>query len=244
MADRKADGQCIDRGAHGRRIDAPHAGLDRADVVAGARAVLPIAVAAAVFGVSYGIVAREAGMGIAAPIVMSFTTFAGSAQFASASVLEQGGALAAAIVAAVLLNLRYLAIGISVAPSLRGSLARRLAEAQLAVDESWAIGQDDGHVVRGRVVGAGLGLMAGWCGGTVVGVIGGGALGDPAAYGLDAMFPALFLALLAGLITNARAKRAALTGGLIALVLLPVAPPGVPVIAAVAGALIAARTRS
>jgi 4-azaleucine resistance transporter AzlC len=220
------------------------AALDRAEVVAGARAVLPIGLAAAVFGVSFGILAREAGMGVAAPIVMSFTTFAGSAQFASVSVLEQGGALAAAIVAAVLLNLRYLAIGISVAPSLRGSLVRRLAEAQLAVDESWAVAQRGGQVIRGRVVGAGLGLMAGWCGGTVIGVIGGGALGDPSAFGLDAMFPALFLALLVGLLHNARAKRAALAGALIALALLPVAPPGVPVIAAVAGALLAARGSS
>lgn len=224
--------------------DRPAAALDRREVAAGARAVLPIAVAATVFGVSYGILAREAGMGIAAPIVMSFTTFAGSAQFASASVLEQGGALAASIVAAVLLNLRYLAIGISVAPSLRGSLARRLAEAQLAVDESWAVAQERGQVVRGRVVGAGLMLMVGWCTGTAIGVIGGGALGDPAVYGLDAMFPALFLTLLVGLVSSARAKRAALIGALVALALLPVAPPGVPVIAAVAGALIAARRPS
>ena len=236
MPDEKAD--CLRRG---RRDDSA---LARPEVLAGARAVLPIAVAATAFGVSYGILAREAGMGVVAPIVMSFTTFAGSAQFASASVLEQGGALAAAVLAAVLLNLRYLAIGISVAPSLRGPLVRRLAEAQLAVDESWAIGQENGRVMRGRVVGAGLMLMVGWCGGTVVGVIGGGALGDPSAYGLDAMFPALFLALLAGLVKDARAKRAALTGALIAIALLPVAPPGVPVIAAVAGALIAARSRS
>ena len=207
----------------------------------GARAAAPIAVAAAVFGVSFGILAREAGMGVVAPVVMSFTTFAGSAQFAAVSVLEQGGALAAAIVAAVLLNLRYLAIGISVAPSLRGSLARRLLEAQLAVDESWAVAQEDGRVVRGRMVGAGLALMAGWCGGTVLGVIGGGAVGDPATYGLDAMFPALFLTLLVGLVKDGRTLRAALAGGAIALVLLPFAPAGVPVIAAVAGVLVAAR---
>ena len=235
MAEHAVD---VRRSARGR------AALDRSEVAGGARAVLPIAVAATAFGVSYGILAQEAGMGIAAPIVMSFTTFAGSAQFASASVLEQGGALVAAIVAAVLLNLRYLAIGISVAPSLRGSLARRLAEAQLAVDESWAVAQQDGQVVRGRVVGAGLMLMVGWCGGTAIGVVGGGALGDPAAYGLDAMLPALFLTLLVGLVKDARAKRAALAGAVIALVLLPIAPPGVPVIAAVAGALIAARRPS
>jgi 4-azaleucine resistance transporter AzlC len=236
MTDTAAAAAC--RGAGARR-----ASLDRAELMTGARAVLPIAIAAATFGVSFGILARDAGMGVAAPIVMSFTTFAGSAQFAAASVLEQGGALAAAIVAAVLLNLRYLAIGISVAPALRGSLPRRIAEAQLAVDESWAVAQEDGRVNRGRMVGAGLALMAGWCGGTVAGVIGGGALGDPETYGLDAMFPALFLALLVGLLKAARAVRAAIAGALIALALLPVAPPGVPVIAAVAGALLAGRSR-
>ena len=218
--------------------------LDRSELLRGARAVLPIALAATMFGVSFGILARDAGMGVAAPIVMSFTTFAGSAQFAAASVLEQGGALAAAIVAAVLLNLRYLAIGISVAPSLRGPLPRRLAEAQLAVDESWAVAQEDGRVVRGRLIGAGLALMVAWCGGTIAGVASGGALGDPETYGLDAMFPALFLALLVGLVKDGRTLRAALAGGAIALVLLPFAPAGLPVIAAVAGVLVAARSRA
>jgi 4-azaleucine resistance transporter AzlC len=222
----------------------PRAALERAELVRGARAVVPIAIAATLFGVSYGVLARDAGLGIAAPIVMSFTTFAGSAQFAAAGVMEQGGALAAAILAAVLLNLRYLAIGISVAPALRGGLLRRLGEAQLAVDESWAVSQEDGRVVRGRLIGAGLTLMVAWGGGTILGVLGGGALGDPEAYGLDAMFPALFLALLVGLVKDRRTLRAALAGGAIALLLLPFAPAGVPVIAAVAGVFAAGRAAS
>jgi 4-azaleucine resistance transporter AzlC len=215
----------------------------RSGVAAGARAVLPIAIAVAAFGASFGILARDAGMGIAAPIVMSFTTFAGSAQFAVASVLDDGGALAAAIAAGVLLNLRYLAIGVSVAPSLRGSAARRLAESQLAVDESWAIAQRDGRIDRDRLIGAGAVLMACWCGGTVVGVVGGSALGDPEHLGLDAMFPALFLALLAGQLTSHRARVAALAGGLIALALTPLAPPGVPIVVAAAGAVLALGAR-
>src|SRR5688572_17171618 len=73
---------------------------------AGARAAAPIAIAVVAFGASFGILARDAGMGVLPPILMSFTTFAGSAQFAVASVLGSGGAVAAAIVAAVLLNLR------------------------------------------------------------------------------------------------------------------------------------------
>jgi 4-azaleucine resistance transporter AzlC len=207
--------------------------------LAGARAVLPIAVAVAAFGASFGILARDAGMGVAAPIVMSLTTFAGSAQFAVASVLDDGGALVAAIAAAVLLNLRYLAIGVSIAPSLRGHRLRRLAEAQLAVDESWAIAQRDGRVDRDRLVGAGGTLAVFWMLGTVVGVVGGSALGDPEDYGLDAMFPALFLALMVGQVTSRRAAVAALAGGLIALALTPVAPPGVPIVVAALGAVLA-----
>jgi 4-azaleucine resistance transporter AzlC len=215
----------------------------RSGIAAGARAVAPIAVAVVAFGASFGILARDAGMGVAAPIVMSLTTFAGSAQFAVASVLDDGGALAAAIAAAVLLNLRYLAIGVSVAPSLRGSAARRLAEAQLAVDESWAVSQRDGRVERDRLIGAGLVLLLAWCLGTIGGVLGGSALGDPADYGLDAMFPALFLALLAGQLNGPRARAAAVLGALIALALTPLVPPGVPIVAAAAGAVIALAVR-
>jgi branched chain amino acid efflux pump len=225
-------------------------GARRTALAAGARAVAPIAVAAATFGMSFGILARDAGMGIAAPLVFSLTTFAGSAQFAAASVLDGGGAVATAIVAAILLNLRYLAVGMSVAPALRGSRPRRLAESQLAVDESWAVAQQDGRVDRDRLVGAGLVLFAAWFGGTVAGVLGGGALGDPADYGLDAMFPALFLALLVGQAGDPRTRAAALAGALIALALTPVLPAGLPIVCAVAGALVvpavgaAARRRS
>ena len=209
----------------------------------GARAAAPIAIAVVAFGASFGILARDAGMGVLPPILMSVTTFAGSAQFAVASVLGSGGALAAAILAAVLLNLRYLAIGVSVAPALRGAPVRRVAEAQLAVDESWAVAQRDGRVDRGRLLGAGTVLMASWLSGTIGGVLGGSALGDPADYGLDAMFPALFLALLVGQLDGRRARAAALAGGLIAFALTPLVPPGLPIVAAALGAVIALAVR-
>jgi 4-azaleucine resistance transporter AzlC len=211
---------------------------------AGVRATVPIAIAVFAFGASFGILARDAGMGIAAPIVMSLTTFAGSAQFAVASVLGTGGAVAAAIVAAVLLNLRYLAIGVSVAPALRGPALRRVAEAQLAIDESWAVAQRDGRVDRGRLLGAGAVLAASWISGTVAGTLFGSALGDPADYGLDAMFPALFLALLVGQLDGRRARVAAVSGALIAVALTPLVPAGLPIVAAALGAVIALAVRS
>lgn len=105
----------------------------------GARAVAPLAVAVLGFGISFGLLARSAGMSWLAPIVMSATTFAGSAQFAAVSILGAGGTVAAAVAAAVLLNLRYAPIGVSVAPWLEEPAWWRFLRAQLVVDESWAV---------------------------------------------------------------------------------------------------------
>jgi 4-azaleucine resistance transporter AzlC len=195
--------------------------------------VAPLAVAAASFGAAFGVLAEGAGMGVLAPIVMSATTFAGAAQFAAASVLDEGGGVAAAVAAAVLLNARYGAIGIAIAPEFEGSSLRRLVESQLIVDESWAVAQTgQGRINRRVLVGAGLVLFPSWVGGTALGVLFGDVLGDPERFGLDAAFPALFLALLATQLVNRRTVIAAAAGGLVAFVLIPVAPPGVPVIAA------------
>jgi 4-azaleucine resistance transporter AzlC len=199
----------------------------------GARSVAPLAVAAGSFGAAFGVLAQAAGMGVLAPIVMSATTFAGASQFAAASVLDEGGGVVAAVAAAVLLNARYAAIGIAVAPSFKGSPLRRFVESQLIVDESWAVAQvGHGRINRRVLVGAGLVLFPFWVGGTALGVLFGDILGDPERFGLDAAFPALFLALLATQLVNRRTVLAAVAGGVIAFVLIPVAPPGVPVIAA------------
>jgi 4-azaleucine resistance transporter AzlC len=208
----------------------------------GVRAALPIAITVPLFGISFGVLARAADMGVVAPIVMSATTFAGSSQFAVASILDEGGGLAAAIVAALLLNARYAAIGVSVATLFHGSRVRRLLEAQLIVDESWALSaRPDGTYDRRVLLGAGLTLYVTWVLGTALGVLGGGFLGDPERLGLDAAFPALFLALLAGQLVSRRAVAAALAGGGIALVLLPFTPPGVPIVVAVLGCLVGLR---
>jgi branched chain amino acid efflux pump len=208
----------------------------------GVRAVAPLTIAVLGFGVSFGVLADAAGMGWLAPIVMSATTFGGSAQFAAASVLEAGGTVVAAVLAAVLLNTRYGPIGITVAPYLEGSVWSRFLRAQLIVDESWAVAsRGDGRFDPRILVGAGLVLWAAWVIGTAVGALGGRLLGDPAALGLDAAFPALFLALLARQLTSPRARLVALLGAAIAAALIPLAPPGVPIIAASVACLLGLR---
>src|SRR2546421_1103642 len=199
----------------------------------GARRSVPIGIAVLAFGVSFGVLARTAGMGVWAPIVMSATTFAGSAQFAAFSILHTGGGVAAAVAAATLLNARSVPISISVARLFHGRMLGRLVRSQLIVDESWAVSvRPEGGFDLRLLLGAGLLLYPCWVAGTALGVVGGGLLGDPRRLGLDAAFPALFLALLAPQVRGRRPLVAAMLGGATALALVPLAPPGVPIVVA------------
>jgi 4-azaleucine resistance transporter AzlC len=205
----------------------------------GVRAVVPLSIAVVGFGISFGVLARAAGMGSVAPIVMSLATFAGSAQFAAASILGTGGTVAAAITAAVLLNARYGPIGVSVAPSLTGTRWSRFLHAQLTVDETWAIAAEgDGRFNPKVLLGAGVTLYTAWVTGTILGVAFGDVIGDPSTWGLDAAFPALFLALLVPQLRDRQAVGAAVLGAAIALALTPFTPAGVPIIAASLACLI------
>jgi 4-azaleucine resistance transporter AzlC len=199
----------------------------------GAKRIAALTPAALSFGAAFGVLARANGIDATAAIVMSATTFAGAAQFAAISVLHDGGTVAAAVAAAVLLNTRYLAISLAIAPAFEGTRLRRLFESQLIVDESWAVSQvGQGRVDRKILIGAGLVLFPFWVGGTAIGAVAGDVLGDPKKLGFDGALPALFLALLVAQLVDRRAKIAALAGGVIALVLIPFTPAGIPVIAA------------
>jgi len=200
--------------------------------------MLPLLPAVLLFGSSFGVLARSEGFDPLATVVMSATTFGGSAQFAAVSVIGAGGTALAAVGAAVLLNARYAPMGLAAARSFEGGRLRRLLESQLIVDESWALAQEAGRFDRRRMVGAGLLLYPVWVAGTTVGVLAGASLGDPAALGLDAAFPALFLALTVPLIATRNALAAALGGAGLALLLTPVAPAGVPVMAATLAAAV------
>jgi 4-azaleucine resistance transporter AzlC len=218
----------------------------------GARAVVPLAIAVLGFGLSFGVLALAAGLGPVAAIVFSTTTFAGSAQFAAVSVLRAGGSAFTAIVAALLLNARYVPIGITVAPWIQGGFWHRLLHAHLIVDESWAIASEGGGRWNPKVLlAAGLGVWVAWVAGTIGGVLFGDLVGDPSRFGLETAFPALFLALLwpqvAGESATGGSERrpagrrplaAALLGAAIALVLTPFTPVGVPIVAASLACLI------
>lgn len=183
-------------------------------------------------------------MGTIAPIVMSIVLFSGSAQFGALAVLGAHGGTPAAIAAGILLNARYLAMGLALAPSLTGKPLARAGFAMTTVDASWAAAsRGDGTFDPWFMVGVSTPQYVGWVLGTVVGVLIGGALGDPRTFGLDALFPAFFVALLFEEVRDRRRLMAALGGAAIALGLTPLLPPGLPILAAGAAALVVSRVR-
>lgn len=208
---------------------------------AGLKAGVGFALAAFVLGVSFGVLA-EPIMGPVAPVVMSAVLFAGASQFGATAVLAAGGDALTAIAAGTMLNARFLPMGVAAATALHGSPLRRAVEGQAVVDASWALAvRGDGRFDRELLIGATIPQYPAWVGGTLIGVLGGSALGDPAALGLDAIFPAFFVGLLAAELSRPRALAVALLGGAIALALTPVLPPGLPVLLASAAALIGLR---
>jgi 4-azaleucine resistance transporter AzlC len=204
------------------------------------RAGIPFAIAAGVLAISFGVVA-EPVIGTVATLIMSIVVFAGAAQFGSVAVLAAGGGVATAVIASVLLNARYLTMGIALAPSLRGKWPRRAAYGEAMIDASWAMAnRGEGRFDPDFMLGATLPSYPAWVAGTAIGLFAGDLIGDPAEFGLDALFPAFFLALLLGgeLRSDRLAAVVAALGAIVALVLIPIAPAGVPVIAASAAALL------
>jgi len=191
--------------------------------------------------VSFGVLARPV-MGELAPIVMSIVVFSGAGQFGSLAILTAGGGTIAAIVAGILLNARYLAMGVALAPSLRGTALSRAAFAMTTVDSSWAAAsQGDGTFDPWYMVGVTVPQYPAWVAGTIVGVLAGKALGNPQTLGLDALFPAFFVGLLFEEVRGRRKLAAAGGGAGIALAFTPLAPAGLPILLATAAAAAASR---
>ena len=201
------------------------------------RGAAGIGLAVGVYGVSFGVLAVDAGVSPAQACVMSMLTFTGASQFAFIGVLAGGGGAFAALGPAVMLAVRNAAYGLSLASILPQRLRDRALLAHLVIDETTAMAraQDEPATARRAFLLTGVSVWVCWNVGTLVGALVGGGLGSPRTLGLDAMFPAAFLALLAPQMRRPGAGVAAVTGASIAIAALPLMPAGAPVIAAVAG---------
>jgi 4-azaleucine resistance transporter AzlC len=204
------------------------------------RAAVGIGLYAGAFGMAYGAVAVGSGLTVAQAMVLSLVMFTGASQFAFAGVIAAGGNPFSGVAAALLLGVRNAFYGVPMSQVLSPRGPRRLLTAHFVIDETTAmtIGQPTRPAQRYAFWVTGVILFICWQLGSLAGAVLGSAI-DPAAFGLDAAAPAVFLALLWPSLRQRSGRLVALAGAGLALVLVPFAPPGVPVLAAAAVALAA-----
>jgi 4-azaleucine resistance transporter AzlC len=183
----------------------------------------------------------SAGLSVAQTMVMSLVVFTGASQFAAVGVIAAGGSPATAIGSALLLAARNGFYSMTMSRHIRGPLWRRAVAAHITIDESTALGtaQDDPADIEAAFWVGGLSVFFFWNIGTLIGALGGQAIGDPNALGLDAAFPAGFISLAAASLRHLAGRIAAVTGFAIAIIALPFTQPGVPILLAAGGAAIA-----
>ncbi len=208
------------------------------------RDVLALAAAITLVGASFGALAVTAGLSLWLATVMSLLVFAGGSQFLLVGVLAAGGGPLAGLAGGLLVNARHLPFGLAIAEVI-GRGPARLLGAHLLIDESTAFAraQDDPRRARLAFWASGIALFVGWNLGTVAGWLAAGRVGDPAAFGIDAAFPAALLALLLPGLRDRTDRRVALAGAGIALLTTPLLPAGLPVLAALAAVALGSATR-
>jgi 4-azaleucine resistance transporter AzlC len=192
-------------------------------------------------GLSYGAIAVASGFPLWVPAAQSVLVLAGASEFLFIGIVAAGGNPLAAALAGLLVNARHLPYGLALpdmtGPGVTGRGWRRLLGSHVMNDESvvFALAQDDLPRKRAAYWACGLGVLLCWPAGAVLGALIGSAIKNTGAFGLDAMFPAVILALIMPALRDRVRLRAALAGAVIALAATPFLPAGLPVLLALGG---------
>ncbi len=208
--------------------------VDRSVRKAMFRQALSIGVSLIPFGLAFGVSCTKAGLSWVQALGFSSLVFTGGSQFAAVGVLGDGGGAAAAIGAGLLLSIRSLVYGLVMAPVLKGKFAYRALASQLMIDESIAVStaQTTPAARRMGYFAGGLSVFFFWNVTTVIGAVALKSNGDLVTkFGLDATVPAAFAALLWPRLKDPENRKVAFLGALIALILIPIAPAGIPIVA-------------
>ncbi len=200
---------------------------------------LVLSIAVGVVAMTFGVLADAAGLSLPQIVVMSAFLFTGASQFAAVSVIDGGGSSYAAVGSAMLLAARNALYGPVVSRFFRGSALRRGLSAHFVIDETTAMAsnQADDAAAADAFWWTALWLWSLWNIGSVGGALLGSLIGEPETYGLDAAFPAAFIALLVPHLRRRPGRVAALAGGLLAIAAVPIAPAGVPLLVGALGVI-------
>lgn len=199
-----------------------------------ATASLSVSFTVGLYGIAFGAAGVAAGFSLLQTCLLSLLTFSGASQFAVVGVIGAGGSAISAISTASLLGVRNSLYGLRLAPLLKLKGFKRVVGAQVTIDESTgvALGQSDlgEDAMRQGFWLTGIGVYIFWNFFTVIGALGAQAMGDPAAWGLDAAVPAAFLGLVWPRLTNKRERAIAVSAMALALAMTPFVAAGIPII--------------
>jgi 4-azaleucine resistance transporter AzlC len=205
-----------------------------------ARDIGLICLADCLVGVSYGAIAVSSGFPLWLPVLMSLVVFAGASQFMFLGIVAAGGNPFAAVLAGLLANARHLPFGFAVGDAVGRGRGARMFGSHLMSDETvaFAMAQDEAARRRAAYWACGLGIFVCWNTGVLVGAFAGVAISDTDAFGLDAAFPAVLLALVLPSLRDKTARLPVLVGVVVALATTPFLPAGLPVLLALAGVVV------
>lgn len=200
------------------------------------RAVVLVCLADAVVAVSYGAGAVRSGLAVWVPAVLALFVLAGSSELLFVTIVAAGGSAYAAAAAGLLVNSRHLPYGAATGPILPPSRLTRAWAAHLSNDESVAFGLS-GPGLRQRRASfwlCGLGILIAWPLGATIGAIGLGRVPNLDRFGLDALFPAVLVAVALPLVRDRFAAASVLGGVALALGAWTFLPPGAPQLVSIA----------
>lgn len=202
---------------------------------------LALAITFFALGVTLQVLLIDRGTSVGRALLASSVIFSATSQFAYLAVRDAGGGEWAAIAAGAVVATRFGIMAMTLNPRLPNVLWRRVAAAVNAFDPNVAIAvqQETPEGVEREFWRTTAAMMTGWFSGILIGTFIGNVVGDIDRLGLDAVFPAALLAIVGNLIRAGEGRIAAIAGALICLLLIPVAPAGVPIILSVLGVGIA-----
>ncbi|MGW2280749.1 AzlC family ABC transporter permease [Streptomyces sp. NPDC001770] len=208
-------------------------GATKADAAV-VRDALGVGVAVGLSGFAFGVTAAGAGLTLLQTCALSLLVFTGASQFALVGALAAGGNPYTAAAGAFFLGVRNAFYGLRLSQLLALPRALRPLAAHWVIDESTAVtlAQPTRRAARLGFTVTGASLYVLWNLTTLAGALGAEKLGDTDAWGLDAAGPAVFLALLAPMLTSSTERVTAGLAVILVLGLLPVLPAGVPVLLA------------
>lgn len=179
------------------------------------------------------------GLTIGAALLINAAT----TELAYLAVRDAGGTQVAAVVAGWVVASRFGLLAVSLGARLHVGRVHRAIAASQAFDPNvgLAIQQRSPNRVVSIFWRVTVAMHAGWYVGIIVGVFLGNVIGDADRLGLDAVFPAALLAIIGNLLRQRSGALAAVIGGGLCLVLIPIAPAGIPIIVSLAGAFVALR---